>query len=77
MTKNASTPSGVRTEHDLREALHTCEGRRIQLERILSEAHRYAYGAREKSDLQKLKTALSAAGYPPPKRAADNDEGDE
>jgi hypothetical protein len=76
MTKKPTT-SGVRTEHDLRQALQACESRRTQLERILEEAHRYAYGQREKSDLQKLKTALAAAGYPAPKRPGADDTGEE
>ena len=51
-----SENSGVRTEHDLRQLLRECEARRIQLERIVQEAHRYVHGTRDNDALCASKT---------------------
>ena len=69
-----SENSGVRTEHDLRQLLRECEARRIQLERIVQEAHRYVHGTRDNDALKLLKVSLSAGGYLPPKKAQPADD---
>jgi hypothetical protein len=56
--------SGVRTEHDLRAQLRDCLEKCERLERGLREAHRYAYGHPDKSDLMRLRQVLAATGFP-------------
>jgi hypothetical protein len=65
-TPARSPTSGVRTEHDLRMQLRQALERNRTLERAMRESVAYAYGARELSDLRKLRAILSAAGFRDP-----------